>query len=956
MIELHTFGRVELKSSDGHEIRAVLAQPKRAALLVYLAAARPRGFQRRDALLALFWPELDQERARAALRKAVHHLRRALGEESIEGRGDEELRLADQVVWCDAAGFEAALDGGDPETAVGLYRGPFLDAFFAPDAPEFEQWMEAERARLHRRAFDAAWRVTEVEEAKGNGFGAAYWARRAAALAPTDEAAIRRLMTLLDRLGDRAGAIQAYEEFARRIKTDLDVEPAAETQALARAIRSAEAPGSEPVPAAPLQAPQPKPVAAAPLPPRLGRLAAPAAVLLVLFAAGLAALWNSRRVAARDAVSSDRVAVFPFTVRGGRGLEYLEDGLSSLLSTGLNGAGNLRSVDPHAVLSAVGREDADAADPVLARQLAAELGAGFYVIGDVTGSGDQIRIAATLYDAGRGGRPVNVATAQGATDSLFGLVDRVAAQLIADQRGDSARAVPRLAALTTHSLPALKAYLEGEREFRQGKFPRAIAGYQQAVALDSTFALAYYRLASAYGWSGNDSSLYASEQAVRFARRLPTADRELAEALHLWELGEADAAERLYREILRRRPHELDASFQLGEVLFHYNPSRGRPIGEALPYFDLARQWNHSDAPLIHMLEVIALARDYPRFDSLMAGIQPESHFWQTGRMVQAFQLRGGVERAAAEAELAGVTERELATVAAHALYLVEDDSSAARVIRLLLQPSRSVRLRVVGHALMAHLRMSAGRWRAATAELEALRALDPVRAAQHAGILFAAPQWPIPRNEIETVRARVAAAPTEGAVDLAPLTYRGDDTLHAELKAYALGLLDARLSRGAEALRQAAALERGPGTEWGPARLMAAGIRAQVWLAQGEPERALAELQAPGALPPTTQLMSFSPLGFRHERVLRAEALARTGRPEEALGWLASFEEHSASGRLHLAPALYRRGEILEQLGRRAEAAASYRRFIRLWRQAESELQPMVAEARRRAAQLAGE
>jgi len=181
MIELHTFGRVELTSSSGQEIRAVLAQPKRAALLVYLAVAQPRGFQRRDALLALFWPELDQERARAALRKAVHHLRRALSDAAIEGRGDEEVRLAEEVVWCDAAAFETALDGGDPEAAVGLYRGPFLDAFFAPDAPEFEQWMESERARLHRRAFDAAWQVTEAEERKGNTFGAAYWARRAAA-------------------------------------------------------------------------------------------------------------------------------------------------------------------------------------------------------------------------------------------------------------------------------------------------------------------------------------------------------------------------------------------------------------------------------------------------------------------------------------------------------------------------------------------------------------------------------------------------------------------------------------------------------------------------------------------------------------------------------------------------------------------------------------------------------
>ena len=951
MIELHTFGRVELKSSNGHEIRAVLAQPKRVALLVYLAVARPRGFQRRDALIALFWPELDQERARAALRKAVHHLRRALGEDAIEGRGDEELRVADQVVWCDAAAFESGLDEGEAESAVGLYRGPFLDAFFVPDAPEFERWMETERGRLHRRAFDATWQVTELEERRGNAFGAAYWARRAAGLAPADEAAIRRLMTLLDRIGDRAGALHAYEEFARRIAAELDVEPSAETRLLARAIRTAtttEAPeAAEPAVPAP-------PAEVAPGPPRRRRLPPSVAAAAVLLLGLAAVLASGRRASARPDASRDLIAVFPFTARGDPSLEYLEEGLSSLLSTGLDGAGELRSVDPHVVLSAVG-EPAETADPERARRLAAELGAGFYVLGDVTGGGPQVRIDATLYETRRTGRPVAVATARGASDSLFALVDLVAAQLIAAQRGDSARAVSRLAALTTHSLPALKAYLEGEREFRRGSFPRAIAGFQQAVALDSTFALAHYRLALSYAWSGNDSSLYASEQAVRFGRRLPAPDRELLQAAHLLELGEADAAERLYREILRRRPYEVDALFELGEVLFHYNPSRGRPVAESMEYFDRARQWNHSDAPLIHMLEVLALEGDYRGYDSLMGLIQPQSHFWHTGRMVRAFQLGGEPARAAMETELSGVPERELATVASHALYLVENDSAAARMIRLLVQPSRSARLRVVGHALLAHLHMAAGRWRAASGELDSLRALDPLRAAQHAGLLFGAPHLPLPRSEVARIRAWVEDV-RDSTLDLASLTYRGDDSLRRELRTYALGLLDAALERPREALAHAASLERLTPDAGDVTDRLANGIRAQVRLAADQAELAYAELQKPGRPARTTELMSFSPLGFSHERFTRADALSRLGRAEEALGWLGSFAQHSPAGRLYLAPAAFRSGEILERLGRRREAAASYRRFVRLWRDADPELQPLVTEAHRRLAALGGE
>ena len=70
MIELRTLGTLDLRDGAMGEIRRVLAQPKRLALLVYLALAPAA--PRRDSLLALFWPELDQGRARLALRQAVH--------------------------------------------------------------------------------------------------------------------------------------------------------------------------------------------------------------------------------------------------------------------------------------------------------------------------------------------------------------------------------------------------------------------------------------------------------------------------------------------------------------------------------------------------------------------------------------------------------------------------------------------------------------------------------------------------------------------------------------------------------------------------------------------------------------------------------------------------------------------------------------------------------------------
>ena len=238
MIELRLLGRLSLTSADKRDVRALLGQPRRLALLAYLAAATPQGFHRRDSLLALFWPELDQEHARAALRQALHVVRDALGADAVASRGDEEIGLAFDHISCDVAAFERAVAAGQFRETLDLYRGDLLEGFFISGAPDFERWLEAERSRLRELASRAARMLGERCEADGNLTTAVHWARRATELAPNEEALLRRLITVLDRHGDRAGALHAYEEFTARLAAEYEAQPAPETEALVAAVRA----------------------------------------------------------------------------------------------------------------------------------------------------------------------------------------------------------------------------------------------------------------------------------------------------------------------------------------------------------------------------------------------------------------------------------------------------------------------------------------------------------------------------------------------------------------------------------------------------------------------------------------------------------------------------------------------------------------------------------------------
>jgi DNA-binding SARP family transcriptional activator len=245
MIELRTLGTLALHADDGREIERLLARPKRLALLAYLASSASSRFHSRDSLLGLFWPELTRDHARLALRQAVHVLRRELGPGVVVTRGASLIGLGEGRVWCDAVAFDQAVAAHDYPAALDLYQGDYLPGMSLPGCPAFERWLHRERERLRATACWCAWMAAEELEAAGAAPHAAYWGRRAVALSPDDEQGVRRLIALLDRLGDCVGALRAYESFARRVAIDLGLEPSAETRALVHTIRTR----MQPVPA-----------------------------------------------------------------------------------------------------------------------------------------------------------------------------------------------------------------------------------------------------------------------------------------------------------------------------------------------------------------------------------------------------------------------------------------------------------------------------------------------------------------------------------------------------------------------------------------------------------------------------------------------------------------------------------------------------------------------------------
>ena len=239
MIKLCAFGEPLLFAADGTPLDVVLRHTKSFALLLYLACDHRTHPLRRDELLAIFWPEADGLRGRNCLRQTLHVLKGNLGDGIVVATGDQLLRVDTARLECDVRQFVLALERGEPEAALRLYRGEFLQGFHLSGAPEFGFWADQVRARLQELAVYAAKSLAHSAEGERSLDDALFWWRRALELDPFDEGALRRIMALLAGAGNRCGAQAEFKRFRKRIAEELELEPSRSTTELAALVSTA---------------------------------------------------------------------------------------------------------------------------------------------------------------------------------------------------------------------------------------------------------------------------------------------------------------------------------------------------------------------------------------------------------------------------------------------------------------------------------------------------------------------------------------------------------------------------------------------------------------------------------------------------------------------------------------------------------------------------------------------
>ena len=855
MIELRTLGVLDLSGPAGSDCRAVLQQPKRLGLLAYLAVSAPRRFHRRDSLLAVFWPELDQDRARAALRRSLYFIRTALGADVLAGRGEEEVGIGEGTLWCDAEAFTTAVEGGDLARALELYQGDLLEGFFVAAAPEYEHWLERERSRLRSQAARAAWTLADRAAERGDAADAARYGRRAAAFDPDDEQGVRHLLAILDRAGDRAGALRAYDEFARRLAEEYQLQPSAETRAAVDAIRA-------------------RPAPAAPLP-----------------------------------VSPNTIAVFPFTVHGDQTVAYLRDGMVDLLATELDGAGELRTVDPRALLGHLAREGWRDNDPGLAAGIAAHFGAGHFVLGSVTAAGARLQATASLYGDGATVRVAAEAAAAGEAE-LFGLVDDLARQLVAGHSAGPGARLTRLAALTTTSLPALKAYLQGEADLRRGRYFDAMDALQRAVAADQSFALAYYRLAAAAAGSAMpELARSVSDAGHAHRERLSAHDRLLLDAQRAWLHGAVSQAETLYGTITGSHPDDVEAWFLLGDLLFHSNPLRGRSAAEAREPFERALELepDHVSA-MVHLARIAAIEGRTVDADDLAGcalAAGPDADQALSLRALLAWLRGDRVAQAVVADELQRARAVTVAVAFSDVALYSGDLAGADALARGFIQAARSDEMRALCHLLLAHVALARGDQAGAWNELDQAERLEPATALETRALFSALPFVERGPAELERVRDALLRWDADAVPPSGFFVFAMHNGLHRYIRLYLLALIEARRGDARASRAHADALAALPAPETGAELVehLTRGARARAAWAAGEPAMALRELES-GRSEAWFQLTVASPFYSQaFERFMRAELLRELGREAEAEGWYRSIAERSPYELIYRAP-----------------------------------------------------
>lgn len=560
-VTLELFGGAAIIGEDGVALSGRAAQRHRIALLALLALA-PGWRLSRDKLIAFLWPEASTDRGRGLLNASVYAIRSALGEDALQSKGDD-LLLDSRKVRCDVTEFEAALERGDLDQAVRLYRGPLLDGFHLSGSPEFDRWMERHRERVRHERGRAVEKLAEQEVTRGDHAQAAAWLRLLASEDPYNARVAFSLMTALAASGDRAEAIRHAQLHADLLRDEIGAEPDPEVAALAQRLKAG--PGDEVLPSAlntSLQVPlapsetisganleQLSTVQASTSPPQRRSHRRWPRTLAVVVLSAIALLAAAQRFwFAEPAPSTASVAVLPFVNMGGDTQdEYFSDGMTEELIHALAGVDGLRVTARTSAFAFKGRT-------VDVREVGRRLGVSTLVEGSVRRSGDRLRVTAQLVSADDGGHLWSQVYDRKIEDAVA-VQEEIARSIARALRRQFAQDVP-LVARHSEDIEAYRLYLKARYAASRHTPPTAklaIEYFNQAIARDSNYALAWSGLASARSQL-YDVAGYPPAQLVpsirQAAERALALDSTLAEPnarlgwihTHSWEWPAAEAA------------------------------------------------------------------------------------------------------------------------------------------------------------------------------------------------------------------------------------------------------------------------------------------------------------------------------------------------------------------------------------------------------------------------------
>ena len=528
MQRLIVFGGL-LIATEGGPLTGRAVQRRRLALIALLASARHRGMSR-DKLIALLWPGSDAETGRHYLSDSVYRINAAMGGDVILAAGDD-LRLDVQRLPTDLADFDDSVAGGDHERAVSLYGGPFLDGFFLSDAPEFDRWMDDQRARLAAVFAKELEALAEAAGRRGEHSVSVSWWRRLAAHDPYNSRIALRVMQALCDAGERGAAIQHARVHEILLKQELEIDPDPAIVELAERLRNDQQRDPEPrlgpargqsdVAAGRLgrsdpDAGPPTPFDSAarhsahsdPDAARPGAIAVPSgrrpwtrlrpAVIGGVLAAAVLAVWLRARADNAPSESADAmrsVAVLPFAnVSDEPQSEYFSDGMTEELIATLGTVEGLAVASRTSSFAYKGK----AAD---VREIGRRLGVDAVVEGSVRKAGRRLRITAQLVSTANGYRLWSEAYDR-EIDDVFAIQEEIARAIVTRMSSaliGGAGLVP--AERSTRDSEAYDLYLRGRFAWHQRtreSLDRAIDFFQRAVDRAPTYARAHVGLADAY--------------------------------------------------------------------------------------------------------------------------------------------------------------------------------------------------------------------------------------------------------------------------------------------------------------------------------------------------------------------------------------------------------------------------------------------------------------------------